>query len=393
MRQHDFMPGALISTVACVGLILVAANSDVHEPSLLKATGKLLWVNASTRPPLLLVLAIGGWAWVVQVCRSRGMKIEQVLGGATQPVSATYHAALSLLCVVLCARLAYFIASEHQGLRWRPWLTVNLGLLAVMVGLGCLPCRAFHADSRFSLLKALWESLIAPLAPVTFWHVIVADYLTSLAKTFSDLQLTGCISAAIVSRDATGAAYERTTTLWNEYYQECSISPFNALMLALPFWWRLMQCFKVYSVTGEQKNLWNALKYSTAFPLVYAGYLRKTDPSSFHDHLFVLCALTQSSYCFIWDVLMDWGLPYKARHEDEGCCGLRMRSPLVVSRSKLLYLGLCAFNFGLRFIWALSIFGGVPGRSWGMFFFEVVEMARSHLPRISAASPCPSWTR
>lgn len=95
-----------------------------------------------------------------------------------------------------------------------------------------------------------------------------------------------------------------------------------------------------------------------------------------------------------------------------------MRSPLVVSRSKLLYLGLCAFNFGaalpaasarthlrptyapgllsgagLRFIWALSIFGGVPGRSWGMFFFEVVEMARSHLPRISAASPCPSWTR
>ena len=226
MRQHDFMPGALISTVACVGLILVAANSDVHEPSLLKATGKLLWVNASTRPPLLLVLAIGGWAWVVQVCRSRGMKIEQVLGGATQPVSATYHAALSLLCVVLCARcaavattatapqrlataahrasprcacsLAYFIASEHQGLRWRPWLTVNLGLLAVMVGLGCLPCRAFHADSRFSLLKALWESLIAPLAPVTFWHVIVADYLTSLAKTFSDLQLTGCISAAIV---------------------------------------------------------------------------------------------------------------------------------------------------------------------------------------------------
>ena len=28
--------------------------------------------------------------------------------------------------------------------------------------------------------------------------------------------------------------------------------------------------------TTRQKNLWNALKYSTAFPLVYAGYLRKT---------------------------------------------------------------------------------------------------------------------
>jgi len=111
---------------------------------------------------------------------------------------------------------------------------------------------------------------------VTFWHVIVADYLTSLAKTFSDLQLTACITYAIVQRDQSGAAYETTTNLWNEHHGQCSMGYGNALMLALPFWWRLMQCFKVYSQTGEQKNLWNALKYSTAFPLVYAGYLRKT---------------------------------------------------------------------------------------------------------------------
>lgn len=95
-----------------------------------------------------------------------------------------------------------------------------------------------------------------------------------------------------------------------------------------------------------------------------------------HDHLFILAAITQSTYCFMWDVLMDWGLPCRARRDDEGLCGLRMRTPLVVSRSKALYLCLCAFNFGLRFIWALSIFGSVPGRSWGMFFLEVVEMAR-----------------
>ena len=95
-----------------------------------------------------------------------------------------------------------------------------------------------------------------------------------------------------------------------------------------------------------------------------------------HDQLFILAAITQSTYCFMWDVLMDWGLPCRARRDDEGLCGLRMRTPLVVSRSKALYLCLCAFNFGLRFIWALSIFGSVPGRSWGMFFLEVVEMAR-----------------
>ena len=50
--------------------------------------------------------------------------------------------------------------------------------------------------------------------------------------------------------------------------------------------------------------------------------------------------LTLTSYCFVWDVLMDWGLPYSARRGDGGLCGLRMRTPLVVSRSKARHLRL-----------------------------------------------------
>ena len=101
---RDFLPGMVVACGATLALVVIAANSDVHEPSLWKVASKILWTNASTRPPLLLVLAVAGWAWVVQVCRSCGMKIELVLGGPTQPISATYHAALTLLCVVLCAR-------------------------------------------------------------------------------------------------------------------------------------------------------------------------------------------------------------------------------------------------------------------------------------------------
>lgn len=43
-------------------------------------------------------------------------------------------------------------------------------------------------------------------------------------------------------------------------------------------------------------------RYATAFPLVCAGYLRRHSPSPFHDRLFILAALVQSSYCLIWDV-------------------------------------------------------------------------------------------
>ena len=99
-------------------------------------------------------------------------------------------------------------------------------------------------------------------------------------------------------------------------------------MLALPFWMRLMQCLKVYSVTGEQKNLWNALKYSTAFPLVYAGYLRRHRPSLRHDRLFALAAIVQSSYCFFWDVQMDWGL---LRRDARAPFGWSMREPLLIT--------------------------------------------------------------
>jgi len=63
-----------------------------------------------------------------------------------------------------------------------------------------------------------------------------------------------------------------------------------------------MQCLKVFGDTHEVKNLYNACKYATAFPLVYAGYLRRHEPSSFHDQLFVVAAVVQSTYCLIWDV-------------------------------------------------------------------------------------------
>ena len=105
--------------------------------------------------------------------------------------------------------------------------------------------------------------------------------------------LAAYCAGAILS-EGSEHGYVSTTTLWERHYASCTDTYANAVMLALPFWWRLMQCLKVYSVTHENKNLWNALKYSTAFPLVIAGYLRRHRPSARHDRLFILCALVQS---------------------------------------------------------------------------------------------------
>ena len=46
------------------------------------------------------------------------------------------------------------------------------------------------------------------------------------------------------------------------------------LGLCLPYLWRLMQCLRVYNDTGARPQLFNALKYSTAFPVIILSSLK-----------------------------------------------------------------------------------------------------------------------
>jgi|TARA_B100000513_G_scaffold187776_1_gene110433 hypothetical protein len=79
--------------------------------------------------------------------------------------------------------------------------------------------------------------MMAPCGPVTFWHVIVADYLTSMAKAGQDLQLTACISAHIYTADHQGhAGHMSSTALWEEERPDTS-SPLMRLVLALTRVW------------------------------------------------------------------------------------------------------------------------------------------------------------
>ena len=45
--------------------------------------------------------------------------------------------------------------------------------------------------------------------------------------------------------------------------------------LALPYLWRFVQCIRVYLDTGARPQIWNAVKYSTAFPVSREGRCSK----------------------------------------------------------------------------------------------------------------------
>lgn len=198
---RDFLLPALVVLLAAGMMGSMLEMSAVHPHSLWKLASKLLWKNASVRPPMLLTLTFVGWAGVMRVCRAAGMNVDFVLGGPTAPPAAILHAAFVLLAAVMCAHAVHIYASETPGLTWRPWLTCNLLLHMTVLGLAVWP-RGLAYASRASLISTLIESVIAPFAPVTFWHVIVADYLTSMAKAFSDLQITACLASHIFAHDA-----------------------------------------------------------------------------------------------------------------------------------------------------------------------------------------------
>ena len=86
-----------------------------------------------------------------------------------------------------------------------------------------------------------------------------------------------------------------------------------------------------------------------------------------------MCAVIQSGYCFFWDVQMDWGLLKRNRR---AAFGWSLRPELLIRSSPLMYLALCIFNLGLRFIWALTLFGVASSPGGGMFFLEAVEILR-----------------
>jgi hypothetical protein len=165
--EKDVLPLLIALLLTLTAMLAVATNSRVQDPSLYNLLSIVLWKNATVRPPVMLFFVVAGWAWVVRLCRSRGMNVELVLGGKLQPAAATYHASLSLLCMLLLSHLVHLVASETtvdgHGLAWRPWFTCNVMLIVAVLLLGALPARAFYADARFSLLRALGESVAQPV--------------------------------------------------------------------------------------------------------------------------------------------------------------------------------------------------------------------------------------
>ncbi|TVU49327.1 hypothetical protein EJB05_00635 [Eragrostis curvula] len=216
-----------------------------------------------------------------------------------------------LTLIVPTSMTAYLYLYSHGEVSLaasQPVSCIRLVLLyAVLLIILLSPFDMFYLSSRFYFLRTVWRILL-PLQAITFPDFFLADIFTSMSKVFSDLERSVC---RMVNRQV-------ATIAWFEADSICgSHSIAIPLVLVFPYLCRFFQCLRQYKDTKEKTCLLNALKYSTAIPVIFLSALKyHVFPEQwvgFYRPLWLISSVINSLYSFYWDIKRDWDLSILTR--------------------------------------------------------------------------------
>uniref|UniRef100_A0A6N2MEW6 EXS domain-containing protein n=1 Tax=Salix viminalis TaxID=40686 RepID=A0A6N2MEW6_SALVM len=190
-----------------------------------------------------------------------------------------WKAATWMTIIVPTSMTAYLYLYSHGEVSLAASQPVLLYCAVTLVLI--FPFDIFYLSSRYYLLRTLWRIAI------TFADFFVADILTSMSKVFSDVERSVC---RMVHRQV-------ATIAWFEADSVCGSHSIGIpVALVLPYIFRLFQCLRQYKDTKEKTTLLNALKYSTAVPVIFLSALKYhvllDRWTSFYRPLWLLSALS-----------------------------------------------------------------------------------------------------
>ncbi|KAH0998641.1 hypothetical protein HUJ05_006797, partial [Dendroctonus ponderosae] len=223
-----------------------------------------------------------------------------------------------------------------------------LGLVIIMAVFLFNPLKVFRHEARFWLLRVCGRMFAAPFFHVGFADFWLADQLNSLVNGLLDVHFLICFyftNGNFLEAGDTTSCMEKNFLI-------------RPLVNCIPAWIRFAQCLRRYYDSREPfPHLVNAGKYSTTFFVVIFGTLKgyyKDDYTSVLDNpyyiMWILSQLVSSTYAYIWDIKMDWGLLDKNAGENTF-----LREEIVYSSSFFYYFAIIE-DFVLRFTWTIAIY-------------------------------------
>ncbi|CAN1232303.1 SPX and EXS domain-containing protein 3 [Linum perenne] len=284
--------------------------------------------------------------------------------------------AMWMTVVVPSSMTAYLYLYSHGEVSLAASQPVLLYCAVAMILI--FPFDIFYLSTRYFLLRTLWRILfplqasnqfvIALLGAITFSDFFVADILTSMSKVFSDMERSVC---RMVHRQV-------ATIAWFEADSICgSHSVAIPMVLVLPYLFRLFQCLRQYKDTREKTSLLNALKYSTAVPVIFLSALKyhvfPDKWTNFYRPLWLFSSVLNSLYSFYWDVTRDWDLSAFTRI-------FKFNRPSVCSYiihgRRWVYLWVIGSNLILRCTWTYKLSAHLRHNYLTVFAITALEIFR-----------------
>eukprot|EP00658_Telonema_sp_P-2_P011636 TRINITY_DN14446_c0_g1_i1.p1 TRINITY_DN14446_c0_g1~~TRINITY_DN14446_c0_g1_i1.p1 ORF type:complete len:539 (-),score=75.92 TRINITY_DN14446_c0_g1_i1:43-1659(-) len=346
---------------------LLCVLHEYHQSGgLANLIAELFWSRPWTRPMSILLLVLWGWVANSFVFSRSGINTSALFGHQADLVEGLEGAV-----VITWAYLTLHTAPVFGVLNHFTYMGVGLTdvwhhvLLIVLFGVGVAllagPGKIHQIYRPFKLpelVRILVDILTTPVAgPVTFVHVLIADYLTSLAKTFSDMYITTCT----LFRSPLFSEYPNEVAAHELHIvqSQCTHSLIVPFVILIPTLCRVMQCWKVYRSTRDANNLVNLVKYLSTVPVVLISILKKLSPElwPYLAPAWGLSVVVNSCYTCCWDIVMDWGLVEVVPGADETLAWWKKprqfrtvrRYPIVV------YYAIMSLNLILRFMWSLKL--------------------------------------
>ena len=252
-------------------------------------------------------------------------------------------------------------------------------------------------------LRVTISRIAAPTAhAISFADFFAADVLCSFAKSLSDVERVFCsaFQGHILSHAAEGACGDQSWRI-----------PF---VLCIPSAIRLFQCIRQRRDTGDELCFWNAVKYFSAFPVIWCSALKyhvdEDNWERLYRPMWFTFAVVNSSFSYYWDLTHDWDLPmvkklvfpsssstqrsgssnniddfnYTANNivaeiesntENESFAPYGLRNNRLYKAPAVYYFA-CATNFMLRVSWTYKLAAHLRKNSRTVFFVSALEIVR-----------------